>query len=349
MFKKLKGLDYKYFVCVFITIALLLLSFFFIISYIRLYESIKDLGLSIAYYFCELLQIPYTFKPSINNISSTSQLLIDNFNMIDFSNFKLYFGIGFNASLNKDTFLRYINNVLRFLSRFSKVLIFIVPIIFLIVLMYRKYFNENDNEPNSDSKALKMFKWLEFNIYIPIREWFKSFVFFVQERKYFIYIWLIILCLHFNLFTIIIEFLSFYFYFAVSFDFLSIFKQLYKLLIDLIPILQSVPLPIWLLLALYIFNNIRKNIAYQILNHNEMKNRGFINSIGQVCMVCSPPGVGKTTVLTDWGLSLGVMFRDKALEKILENDLKFPFFPFINFENEIKRAINFHQILWFVL
>ena len=38
------------------------------------------------------------------------------------------------------------------------------------------------------------------------------------------------------------------------------------------------------------------------------------------------------------------MFRDKAFEMILENDLKFPNFPFINLEINLKKLIKSHKI-----
>ena len=36
--------------------------------------------------------------------------------------------------------------------------------------------------------------------------------------------------------------------------------------------------------------------------------------------------------------------RRNAFEKILENDLKFPNFPWINLENELKRAMEYHEV-----
>lgn len=43
-------------------------------------------------------------------------------------------------------------------------------------------------------------------------------------------------------------------------------------------------------------------------------------------------------------LSTEILFRDKAFEKILEQDLKFPYFPWQNLENAIKKAMANHTI-----
>lgn len=88
----------------------------------------------------------------------------------------------------------------------------------------------------------------------------------------------------------------------------------------------------------------RKKIAYSVLNHYERCDRGFINERPIVSMICGTMGKKKTTLLTDIALSQEVMFRDKAFEKILENNLKFPHFPWINLELELKRGMKYHQI-----
>lgn len=46
----------------------------------------------------------------------------------------------------------------------------------------------------------------------------------------------------------------------------------------------------------------------------------------------------------DMGLSTEAMFRDKAFELLLENDLRFPYFPWINFENALRDAMEKHAV-----
>ncbi len=120
--------------------------------------------------------------------------------------------------------------------------------------------------------------------------------------------------------------------------------QLYKLVCDLSTVAKFFPLWAWVIIGYVLFDRLRKKIAYARLNHNEMKDRGVINDRPIVYMVCGTMGKKKTTTITDMALSQEVMFRDKAFEMILENDLKFPFFPRINLENEIKRAMKMHVI-----
>ena len=56
---------------------------------------------------------------------------------------------------------------------------------------------------------------------------------------------------------------------------------------------------------------------------NEARNCGFINTLPIVSMTCGSMGKKKTTMVTDMALSQEVMFRQKALGILQNNDMKF--------------------------
>ena len=101
---------------------------------------------------------------------------------------------------------------------------------------------------------------------------------------------------------------------------------------------------IWLIVGLILFNRWRNKIGYSVLNHNERKNRGFINERPIVTFLVGSMGSGKTTKIVDMALSQEVMFRDQALEILLEIDVQYPNFPFVLYENYLKRLIAEHKI-----
>lgn len=340
---KIRKINPRHYICIVLTICIGALSLFFFRSYYRIWESLQDLWISILFYFTEIFYLPSEISPTINNIAN-QDIVSPIFDIISFDNFKSYFEVGFKASFNIDTMIRFLIILMKKINDFLRYILICLPLILLLVVLFRKYFLSNNNENNEDSKPLKSFKAFELKIYKPIKVWLRNFSEFVKEKKVYIFVWLTLFMLYFNFFTIIIEFVAFYLYFVVSFDFAGIFVQMYKLFLDLLPLFKFVPLPIWILSVVIAFNAFRKKIAYQWLYHLENRNKGFINSTGQVTMICSPMGKGKTTTLTDMALSQEIMFRNKAFELLLENDLKFPNFPFINLEIELKRAINYHQV-----
>ena len=61
-------------------------------------------------------------------------------------------------------------------------------------------------------------------------------------------------------------------------------------------------------------------------------------------MSCGSMGKKKTTLITDMALSKEVMFRQKALEILQKVDMKFPNFPWICFEKELRACMEHHVV-----
>jgi len=149
---------------------------------------------------------------------------------------------------------------------------------------------------------------------------------------------------NFNFIIIIIEIVAYYFYFVASFDFIHLYVQFLKLLMDLSVIINFVPELLWICFILYLVNKIRIYIGFKRLEHLENMDKGFINERPIISFCYGDMGRGKTKLITDMSLSTEVIFRSKAFEMLLECDLKFPNFPWINLENEIKIAINDNEV-----
>lgn len=330
-------------VIVILTICLLMISYFFKRSFYRLIESIKDFGLSIAFYFCKLFNIKNSIDLNVVNLSDYDLKTNYASTIFSFGSFINYFKC-WKICFNTDSIFRYFGFLINFLTDFAKIFLILLPLFLMFLIIYHSYFSENERKANQDSKPLFCYKKISTYVLNPIIKWIKSLFAYISKHKWIVKIWIAILCVYFNLFTIIVEFIAFYFYFILSLNFLNVPFQIYKLILDLSTIFKHTPFSVWIILLFFIIGKIRKSIAYEILDHNEKKNKGYVNSMGQQSLVCGAPGTGKTKTLTDMALSQEQIFRTKAYEKILENDLKFPYFPFINLENELKKAIENHQV-----
>ena len=354
-----RKIDYRHIICILITlgfVALGILRFFGCVG--RIIESVRDCGLSVAYYFCEIFEIPHSITPTVNELpkipffdfpSQTPDFptvpavpsvpLPDNW-----EKFKIKWSAYWRLWATKENFFGYLSAVGNVLYIFSKVIVIIIPFVLLMWLLIRCMLKTQNNDYDKDSKPLVAFKRITAHTYTPLKTWLIGFVGFIKEHKNYYVTWLCLWALYFNAFAILIEFIAYYLYFVVSFDFLNLYRQVYKLFLDLSAAFTFIPLWAWVVVGLIVLDKFRKNIAYGVLNHFERRNRGFINARPIVSMICGTMGKKKTTVLTDMALSQEAMFRDKAFEKILENDLKFPNFPWINLENELKRAMEYHEV-----
>ena len=104
--------------------------------------------------------------------------------------------------------------------------------------------------------------------------------------------------------------------------------------------------PKWflVLIAVALLNRARNRIALSKLRYMEARNCGFINELPIVSMACGSMGRKKTTMITDMALSQEVMFRQKAFELLRQNDMKFPFFPWISFEMDLRKCIEYGAV-----
>ncbi len=336
--------DYRHLISVAITIGLILLNtFVFPTSWLRIIESFRDFGLSVGFYFCEIFEIQHGIVPTVNALPKVfPQPFLDIAS--DFEQFKVDWKLYWELWANMDNFKAYWVVVGDVLYYASKVLLIVAPFFILGWLLIKKYFETHNNDYDIDSKQLKVWKKVVDHTITPAKTVIKDYIEFLKVNSYYYKIWLFLVLVSFNLITIVVEFLAFYFYFIVSYDFVGIYFQLYKLIIDLTPMVTFIPIPFWIIISVLVFHNIRKKIGYAVLQHFENRNCGFLNERPIVFMVCGSMGKSKTTTITDLALSQEVMFRDNALQSMIDNDLKFPNFPWCNLENELKRALDFHEI-----
>ena len=325
-----------------ITIGVLLLAFNFTYSFIRIYDVILDFFNCLGYFANETFGT--SFKVNLNIIDKVYDLF-DFWFPLSFETLKSIIKDYFKFIFNERTLDLFYYDFLDFMTVFLKVMLIVLP--FLVVfkmLLENIYFTQNENDPDSNSKQLVKFKNTFVVYYSFVKKKISLYFDFLKDKKFYLIIWVLLFSFYFNFISIIIHFISYYLYFVVSFDIVNLYIFAYKILFDLMPMFLFIPWPVWIILGLFLFNFIRKNIAMSIFHHYENRNKGFINSLGQVTMICGPTGTSKTLTMTDMLLSTEMIFRDKALEKLLGYDNMFPNFPYISLENEIQRAFYYHEI-----
>ena len=347
-----KKIDYRHFICVAITLAFVLVAIFVFPSALgRLIESVRDFGLSSAYYFCNIFGIETSIMPTVNDLPKMPFFDLPNMPSSPvpslpetFEGFKVKWHEYWQLAVTSRNIVGYLDFLGRLLLVVVNAILYIIPFVFILYMAMKEVLDKENNDYNIDSKPLIIARCISDKTYKPAKDWIVDFVAFVKDNKAYYILWAVIWAYSFNPFTIVVEFLAFYFYFAVTWDMVHIYRQVYKLAIDLWTPFNFIPWYVWCVIALAVFDYIRRKIGFAVLNHNEMKNRGFINERPIVFMGCGTMGKKKTTFITDVALSQEVMFRDKAFEKILENDLKFPNFPWINLENALKKAMDNHTV-----
>ena len=315
----------------------LLAVFVFSDSYLRFGEAVKDFGLSVGYYFCTLFGIEHNIVPSVTEYSSVMDwsILLPS----DFEGFTSQSKSFFALLIDGENFAAYWSKVGDVMLVLLKVVAIILPCLLILGLVIWRLYKSGNTKHNRDTVPLRIFKKLSKWIYQPLKITIVSFVNFLRENRAVWILWVGIWAFNLNAASIVTGFLAYYFYFVLSFDVANLYVQVCKLFIDLQVIVGFFPWWIIALVCWLLFDRWRKNIAQNRLRHFEARNCGFINELPIVSMACGSMGKKKTTLITDMVLSQEVMFRQKALEILQQNDMKFPYFPWIAFEDELRRCM----------
>ena len=311
-------------------------------SWQRAWEAILDLLRSLGFYFCELFALQHTIVPTV---TEKSKIFLLEFRFADnasdfFSDAGAYFSLLFSGG-NFRGFLAGLENGMLV---FARVITVAVPTVLLLVLIIRMMYHRPNRNHGRDTLPLRFFRGAMRHTYVPLKRWVLSFRDFLRSHGWLWKLWLFVFSVHLNLVSIVIAFLAFYFYFAVSFDIPSVFVQVYKLVADLQVFFRTVPLWVFALLVYPVFCRRREKIALGRLRHFEARNCGFINELPIVSMAVGSMGKKKTTLITDMALSQEVMFRQRALEILQNNDMKFPYFPWMLFEDELRRCMEYGTV-----
>jgi hypothetical protein len=316
---------------------ILLGVFHFGSSYLRLFESLGDLWESVRYFFVRIFGLNIHVETTVNNYSEVLNWNI--FLAEDFEAFKTQAADYFSLLFSGENFSGYMALIGDILVNLAKILAIAIPCVLVLILAIKKIYQSSNTKHNKDTVPLRVFKWISSKFYHPIKRLIHSFVAFLKEHGWIWKIWLFLWVVQLNLATIIIDFFAFYFYFVVSFKLETLYIQVCKLFIDLQVAVKTIPIAVWLIVGYVMFAKWRKKIALGRLNRFEARNCGFINELPIVSMSCGSMGKKKTTLITDMALSQEVMFRQKAFDLLQKNDMKFPNFPWICFEQELKACM----------
>ncbi|MCL2176663.1 MAG: hypothetical protein FWB72_01735 [Firmicutes bacterium] len=229
----------------------------------------------------------------------------------------------------------------------TRVLMLVIPLWLVANMLFKRHFSRINNNYNVDSKQLALVKRVSEQTYVPTKNYIFGFIDYFDTsrfKKILLLIWL----LNFNIFGIVATLFGFLLYFFVSLDVAAIYHFVYKTVLDLMPairfMLHPLTVPIAVAIVYYKLDMWRKGRALAWLRRFEARNKGFIRERQIAFMFVGEMGLGKTTLKVDVSLSLEAWFRQTAYDMMLEIDLKFPYFPWINLENELKRAIKFGHV-----
>ena len=343
MWKKIKSINYRHW----ISLALVLGSaalcvFVYRYPLIRLWESISAFGRSFAYAFANAYGFADRFpiEQTVNSYSSVDLEKIIGFDMEIL--YRKLTGVWEAVPVGLH-FQYYLLFLLWHFTRFMYYACIALLVVIIMIIPIMLTWDDVNNDYNKDTKPLVLFKRF---VAAPCRRAFKwcreflSFFLASRYRGYFIFIWL----LNFGVYAMAFSFLAYYFWVLTAFDITTIGVQLVKLVADLILALNTLPWYCWAVIFALLFDHWRLSRAGDHMQHMEAQNKGLLNEMPMCSFVTAPPRTGKTTMITSMALSYAALFRHKTLEQMTGNMNKYPRFPWILFELDLKDAIRAHYV-----
>lgn len=342
--------DYRHIICCAIILVSLVCALLFPNALPRLVEVLRDLVTSILFYFFEIIGgssdsiFPYVVRLQEWKIAEEiwKPIRILPYSFEEFLQWcETYFRLIFDW-----------NNVLDYFSSLSDLIdviyrLLLVALPLLPVIWYYTYIvkNTQNNERNVKSKALIRFEYFLFNAVYPFIAWIKDFIGFIQENIIYVNLFIIIWCLHFNIFSIVLAALSYYFYFISSWDLGSLYVQLLKLQIDITPVVRFIPAVIWAIIIYVVYDRITHSMAFNRLYYYDTANKAFVRKLGNITTVYGEPGAGKTKLVTALALTDEIRMYDDALNIMLTRASQFPNFPWQNFVDFLNEQISDRYIV----
>ena len=331
-------------ITIILTLGIALLGVFvFSKSWLRLFESLGDLITSIGYYFSKLLGLRNGVFPRVKLFSSV--FTWNGFLPDSSVKARRYIQEFFRLFVDKENFVLWLNGIVDILSIIIIVVALGGPWILLLGILLQRLQGKQNNDYNKDTIFLRAYKKVVSVAISPTIKFIREYIDFIRNYRWIIITWGIATIITLNLGSIVVGVLAYYFYFAISFDVLNLWVQLSKLIIDLQVVIKTVPLWVWLIIGYFVFDVWRKKKAIERLQYMEAQNCGFIKELPIVSMTNGTMGKKKTTMITDMALSQEVMFRQKAFEILQKNDVKFPRFPWICFELELRACME-HKVVY---
>ena len=318
-------------------------TFVFRSSYLRLWETLRDFGLSVAYYFSLIFKGESDITPTVNGFSNVFKA--SGYLPTTAEEYKQQIAKFFTTFISKDNFDLWLTGLRVGAEKISKGIVILMPCLIALWFVVKRVYSTTNSKHGENTKPLKATLFVNDKVILSIYRLIQGLIEFIKPKKYVWITWFAMWLLNLNIVSIVIAFLSFYFYFAISFDIPGVFIQIAKLVIDLQVMLKIIPPWVFVIVGLFIWDKIRKSRALSKLKHFEARNCGFINELPIVSMSCGSMGKRKTTLITDMALSQEVMFRQEALKRLQTADMKFPYFPWILFEDDIKTCMR-HRVIY---
>ena len=331
---KVKNRIFSIILIVIMLTSAVLTAFVYRIPVIRFLESCKDFGFSVAVFvtlaYSDIFELIFGYIPEVSSAAGS---------LPDWSRYSDYIGWDidkliaalrnlFDEVFNLLNFVEYNMYLSLYLTQALTYLMLLIPFITIILFIIKScYFTEKETDPAEKSDPYQKLEHMALKLK-PALTTVVDFFKYAYSNKLFLYSFVGIWLLNFGVPAMVMDFLSFYFYFAATFEVTSFVYLLVRWLLDSFITSKAMPAIVPIVTFGICYYLYQRSRALDRLRHNESKNCGVLKELELVILIVGEMGSGKTTLLTDMILSMVNIFKTDALKILYRIELLFPGFQF---------------------
>ena len=331
---KVKNRIFSIILIVIMLTSAVLTAFVYRIPVIRFLESCKDFGLSVAVFvtlaYSDIFELIFGYVPEVSSAAGS---------LPDWSRYSDYIGWDLDKLLNALSslfdevfnllnFVEYNMYLSLYLTQALTYLMMLIPFLAIIIFIIKScYFSEKETDPDEKSDPYQKLERIALKLkpaVATVGEFFK----YAYSNKLFLYSFVGIWLLNFGIPSLVMDFLSFYFYFAATFEVTSFVYLLVRWILGFFITSKAMPVIVPIVVFCFCYYLYHRSRALDLLRHNESKNCGVLKELELVILIVGEMGSGKTTLLTDMILSMVNIFKTDALKILYRIELLFPGFQF---------------------
>jgi hypothetical protein len=140
-----------------ITIGIILIGVFcYKTSFLRLFESLSNLYLSVKYYFCQIFRIGIDFEPTVASYSKVFEWTT--YLPSDFDNFEAFVKSYFELLFSQENLIEYLRQTVTVICAISKIGMLIIPCLVVIWFAIKRIYNNGNTKHNVDTNSVGSFQ-----------------------------------------------------------------------------------------------------------------------------------------------------------------------------------------------
>ena len=170
-------------ITVIVTVTTVILgAFVFRSSYLGLWETLQDFGLSVAYYFSLIFKGESNITPTVNAFSNIFKA--SGYLPTTAEEYKRQIAKFFTAFISRDNLFSWLAGLNNIAVKVSKSFVLLFPCIIALWVITKRIYSATNTKHGENTKPLKVVLFINDKVILPVYQLIQGFIGFIKSKKY---------------------------------------------------------------------------------------------------------------------------------------------------------------------